>query len=163
MDQPSILNRAQHTALNHSLGIQTLVSSQEHEDLLDAPGVNPKLLLVQEDVTEQFWTRGYQETRNWCWILIGLRFPFEVAYMLNPMNESQFWTLLAFSSLSSLLIVLQFASYKVKSKANKGLLIYIVLCLMNVRVSLVFLDLEEVKHLVDDPERPGRKNHFDWA
>jgi len=35
--------------------------------------------------------------------------------------------------------------------------------MLNVRVSLVFLDFEEVKHHVDNPLETGRKSHFEWA
>jgi len=42
-------------------------------------------------------------------------------------------------------------------------LIYVVLVLLNIRVSLVFVDFEEVKHHLDHPGELGRKSHFDWA
>ena len=156
-------NYREHTALNHKLGIKTVVNSKEHEEIHQSDGINTKLLIVQDDVMTQFWNRGLIETRNWNWILVGLRFPFEIVYMLAPMNESQFWSLVVFSLMSTVMIAMQIASYKVKSTATKEGLIYFVLCLLNVRTSLVFLDFEEVKHHLDDPDQIGRKTHFDWA
>ena len=156
-------NRNEHTALNHSLGIETKVSKENHDLMKSAEGVNPKLLIVQDDVMTHFWDRGCIETRNWNWIMLSIRFPFEVAYVMSPMNQSQFYTLVAYTSLSVILIAMQIASYKVKSMVKKELLINVVLFLLNIRISLVFLDYEEVKHLLDDPEQPGRKSHFDWA
>jgi len=76
----------EHTALNHSLGIKTTVSTEQQDFLEEADGVNPKLLIVQDDMMTQYVNRGSLDTRNWNWIMLSIRFPFEIVFILSPMN-----------------------------------------------------------------------------
>ena len=135
---PDVLNIIN---LKHHLGIATMVSSDEHDEISAAEDkdVNPNLLKTQEDVTTWFWSKRQAESRRWIWLVMASIVPIQLIVLLNPANTSAFVTNLVYTIQCAIIMALVFTSYY---KKNNGCLIFSALALMTVRLSLRFFDFE---------------------